>query len=44
MSLMCKINGQCSAAEGMCIHEKMMMVIAIAAATGAIGHWVLRWF
>ncbi|OIQ91926.1 hypothetical protein GALL_261300 [mine drainage metagenome] len=44
MSLMCKMNGQCSATKGMCIHEKMMAAIAMIAIAGAVGHWVLHWF
>ena len=44
MSLMCKISGSCSATKGMCIHEKMMMGIAVLAALGVVGHWVLHWF
>jgi len=44
MSLMCNMNGQCSTTKGMCAHEKMMMVIAMLAALGAVGHWVLHWF
>ncbi len=44
MSIMCKINGQCSHTKGMCIHEKMMLTVMMAAALAAIGHWVLGWF
>ncbi len=44
MSLMCKMNGECSATKGMCSHEKMMMVIAVMAVIGAVGHWMLHWF
>jgi hypothetical protein len=44
MSLMCKMTDQCCATKGMCVHEKVMMVIAMIAALGAIGHWLLDWF
>jgi len=45
MSMMCKMNSQCSHIKGMCIHEKMMLaVMMMAAALAAIGHWVLGWF
>lgn len=43
MSLMCKIGNKCCATKGMCVHEKMMMVVVIVG-VGAIGHWVLHWF
>jgi len=43
MFLMCKINKKCSANEGPCIHE-WMMVIALVAMPGVLGHWVLDWF
>ena len=44
MSLMCKMNGECSSTKGMCGHEKMMMVIIMVGGLGAVGHWVLHWF
>ena len=37
MSLMCKMNGECSATKGTCVHEKMMMVVVMIA-IGAAGH------
>lgn len=44
MSIMCKMNSQCSATKGMCIHEKMMLGIMMVSALAATGHWVLGWF
>ena len=44
MSLMCKMNEKCSATKGPCIHEWMMMAIALMAMLGALGHWALNWF
>jgi len=44
MSLMCNMNSQCSVSKGMCIHEKIMMVIVMIMVIGAFGHWMLRWF
>lgn len=45
MSLMCKMSNQCSATKGMCVHEKMMMIVVVAMlVVGAVGHWVLHWF
>lgn len=44
MSLMCNMNGQCSATKGMCIHEKMMMAVVMVMVLAAVGHWVLHWF
>lgn len=43
MSLMCKIGSKCCASKGMCIHEKMMMVIMIIAIP-VVGHFILNWF
>ena len=43
MSLMCKMTNKCSAARGMCIHEKMMVVMMMLALVGA-GHFVFHWF
>jgi hypothetical protein len=37
MSMMCKMNGKCTAKKGMCIHEKMMMAMVVL---GAIGFFV----
>ena len=40
MSLMCSMDG-CKQKQGMCIHEKMMMVmVAIAAIAGAV--WLVK--
>lgn len=44
MSLMCKLNGQCSTKKDLCIHEKMMMGGMMLFALAAIAHWVLHWF
>jgi hypothetical protein len=38
------MNSQCSAKNGMCVHEKMMLVIMLIAAIAAVAHWVLGWF
>jgi hypothetical protein len=43
MSIMCKLDGKCSQTKGMCIHEKMMMVVAVVAMLAA-AHWGLHWF
>jgi len=34
MSMMCKMNGKCTAKKGMCIHEKMMMVMIVMGVVG----------
>ncbi len=44
MSLMCKMDSKCSASKGMCIHEKMMVAVAMIMVLAAIGHWGLGWF
>lgn len=44
MSMICKMNAQCCATKKMCIHEKMMMAVAVILGAGALGHWVLNWF
>lgn len=31
MSIMCKMNGSCETTPGMCIHEKMMLVMVLLA-------------
>lgn len=41
MSMMCKMNGSCETAHGMCIHEKMMLGIAIMLAVGFAAFWLL---
>ncbi len=37
MSMMCKMNSKCTAKKGMCIHEKMMMVIVVL---GIVGYFI----
>ncbi len=44
MSMMCKMNGECSHAKGMCVHEKMMAVIVMVGVIAAIAHWGFRLF
>jgi len=44
MSLMCKMSNSCSATKGMCIHEKMMMMVMVLIAVPVLGHFVFRWF
>lgn len=44
MSLMCKMSNKCCATRGMCIHEKMMMGVAVLMALGAAGHFWLHLF
>jgi hypothetical protein len=39
MSLMCPMEG-CKAKPGMCIHEKMMMVVVLVAAVGGLVYWL----
>lgn len=34
MSMMCKMNGSCSAKPGMCIHEKMMLAMVVMIVAG----------
>lgn len=41
MSMMCKMNGCCSAKSGMCVHEKMMLAMALLAALGIAAYWFL---
>lgn len=43
MSLMCKLGSKCGTAKGMCIHEKMMMVMVVIGMAAA-GHYVFNWF
>lgn len=42
MSLMCKMSNQCCATKGMCVHEKMMMGVALVMALAAMGHFLLH--
>lgn len=44
MSVMCKIDGKCSAEKGLCIHEKMMLGMVMVGVLVVIAHWVLHWF
>ncbi|HEY3326691.1 MAG TPA: hypothetical protein VGK14_05910 [Novimethylophilus sp.] len=44
MSHMCKLDGKCSETKGMCIHEKMMMMVAVIVMLGAAGHFWLGLF
>ena len=39
MSLMCSMNG-CKQKKGMCIHEKMMMVVVVLAAIAGIAFFL----
>lgn len=41
MSMMCKMNA-CAAKRGMCIHEKMMLVMVVAIAIA--GHFMFHWY
>lgn len=34
MSMMCKMNSSCSAKPGMCIHEKLMLVMMVIIVAG----------
>ncbi len=44
MSMMCKMNGQCSHSHGMCVHEKMMAVIVMLGIVAAVAHWGFHLF
>ncbi len=44
MSLMCKMSNSCTAAKGMCIHEKMMMAIVVMIIIGGVGRFGFHWF
>ena len=41
MPVMCPIDG-CKAKKGMCIHDKMMIAMAVMAAALAGAHWGLH--
>ncbi len=41
MSMMCKMNGSCETAHGMCIHEKMMLGMVVLVAAGAAAFFLL---
>ncbi len=43
MAKVCPMNG-CRAKPGLCIHDKMMIVMGLLGAAGALGHWGLGWF
>lgn len=34
MSMMCKMNSSCSTSPGMCVHEKMMLAMALMIMAG----------
>lgn len=38
MAKMCPLNG-CSHTQGFCVHEKMMMVMAVVAMLAAVAHF-----
>jgi len=43
MSLMCKIGSGCTDKKaGMCIHEKLMIIMVIAGL--AVGHFAFGWY
>jgi Tfp pilus assembly protein FimT len=39
MSLMCPMEG-CKQKQGMCIHEKMMMVVVLVAVIAGFAFWL----
>ncbi len=41
MAMMCPMSG-CKAKSGMCIHDKLMLLVGVAAMAGAIAHWGLH--
>lgn len=43
MAAMCPIDG-CKAKKGLCIHDKLMIVMGVMLIVGAGGHWVLHLF
>lgn len=43
MAKMCPIDG-CKAKQGLCIHDKMMIAMAVIMAGGAFGHFGLGLF
>lgn len=43
MSAVCSMQG-CKAKAGMCIHDKMMLMLVGLGALAAAGHWGLGWF
>ena len=43
MAKMCPIDG-CKAAQGMCIHDKMMLGMGLMGMLAAVAHWGLHVF
>ncbi len=43
MAVMCPIDG-CKAHKGMCIHDKLMLLMGVVLALLAGAHWGLHWF
>lgn len=43
MAMMCPIDG-CKAKQGMCIHDKLMIVMGVVLVLAAGGHWGLHLF
>lgn len=41
MSMMCKMNSSCETTPGMCIHEKMMLVMVVLAVVGVAAYFFL---
>lgn len=41
MAKMCPMKG-CAAKQGMCIHDKMMVLMGLMVAVGAVAHWGLH--
>lgn len=39
MSMMCKMNSSCETTHGMCVHEKMMLVMVVLIAGGIAAYW-----
>lgn len=44
MSMMCSMDKKCKETHGMCIHEKMMVMMIVAGGLGAAGHFIFGWF
>lgn len=43
MAMMCKMNGKCASGSGMCVHEKLMLLMVLVMAPLA-GRFVFHWF
>jgi len=41
MSIMCKMNSSCETTLGMCVHEKMMLVMVLLAVAGIAAYLFL---